>query len=156
MEEQGRGEPENQAFLRRVEACPPWDALDERDAYERYRRVVAGGLSSERFEDCARAALERLTPSEREHFAMHLVEQARHQDHAYTELTGKGLARVLEPADKLARVAAELFRRDPSIFDKMFTGAIHGRAADIHTQLASDVALAVFGGMAAEALRHEA
>jgi len=138
---------EYQDFIDRFEQGSPYDAIDDREAVDRYERVTPE-LSRSQYRESAEDAFNRLSPAERAEFSHWLRTRANQRGVTVPDydLNDDGIDDRMQnnPGD-LAEMTTSLREQQPSIFEQLLGKGGTGGALD------NPIAKAALAGIAAMA-----
>jgi hypothetical protein len=114
------GSPEKRTqydeFIDRYQKAPPYDAIDDDEAVQRYEEITPT-LSDRDYEESAEAAFAKLTPEERREFSRYLRDRA--QQRGMTDFDANGIDDRLDDPAELAKRTSQVRQQDPNILEQL-------------------------------------
>ena len=130
------GSPEKrtqyQDFIDRYDKAPPYDAIDDREAVDRYQQIVPE-LSRAQYRDSAAEAFGKLSPTERAEFSNWLRTRASAQGVSVPDydLDDDGIDdRAQTDPGELAEMTTRVRENDPNLFEQLLGKGGTGGAFD--------------------------
>lgn len=174
---------EFQDFSKRYEKGAPWDGFDDAEAVNRYNQV-APNIPPDVYEQSARESFSRLDPQQRRQLGQYLQQQAPQYGVQFPDVDRDGQDDRLQDPDFLAQATGQMHRQQPGILGQILGGGGGGIAGGLGSMLgggqgsggglggmlgggqqsrggtsgggllASPIAKAALGGIAAMAVQH--
>lgn len=142
-----RGELQN--FIQRYEQGDPREGYSEQEALDRYQQV-ATVLPTAQYIQAAEAALERLSPQQRQQFGQLITTIAEQNGISIPGLSASTPARHLQNSGVLAQTLGLLHQQQPELLARI--AAAHGNAPSTNL-MSNSVVKAALGGIAAMAAK---
>jgi len=148
----GQQRQQYQDFTNRYDQGAPWDGFSDQEAYDRYQQV-APQLPPEMYQQSAQDAFARLSPQQRMQLGQYLQQQTRQQNLPFQDLNQDGVDDRFQDPGYLAQVTGRMEQQQPGILGQLLGGGGSAGGMGGGNMLASPIAKAALGGIAAMAVK---
>ena len=157
----GQQRQQYEDFTRRYDTGPPWQGIDDREAYDRYNQV-APNLPPQMYQESAQEAFSRLTPQQRMQLGRYLQQQAPQQGYGgFQDLNRDGVDDRYQDPGFLAQATSRMEQQQPGLLGQILQGALGGGMGGMGAgggmggqgMLESPIAKAALAGIAAMAVK---
>jgi hypothetical protein len=147
----GQQRQQYQDFVNRYDQGPPWQGIDDREAYDRYQQV-APQLPPQMYQESAQEAFARLSPQQRMQLGQYLQQRAQQQGiGGFQDLNRDGVDDRLQDPGYLAQATGRMEQQQPGILGQLLGGG--GGMGGGGSMLENPIAKAALAGIAAMAVK---
>jgi hypothetical protein len=147
----GQQRQQYQDFVNRYDQGPPWQGIDDREAYDRYQQV-APQLPPQMYQESAQEAFARLSPQQRMQLGQYLQQRAQQQGMGgFQDLNRDGVDDRLQDPGYLAQATGRMEQQQPGILGQLLGGG--GGMGGGGSMLENPIAKAALAGIAAMAVK---
>jgi hypothetical protein len=147
----GQQRQQYQDFVNRYDQGPPWQGIDDREAYDRYQQV-APQLPPQMYQESAQEAFARLSPQQRMQLGQYLQQRAQQQGiGGFQDVNRDGVDDRLQDPGYLAQATGRMEQQQPGILGQLLGGG--GGMGGGGSMLENPIAKAALAGIAAMAVK---
>ena len=147
----GQQRQQYQDFVNRYDQGPPWQGIDDREAYDRYQQV-APNLPPQMYQESAQEAFARLSPQQRMQLGQYLQQRAQQQGMGgFQDVNRDGVDDRLQDPGYLAQATGRMEQQQPGILGQLLGGG--GGMGGGGSMLENPIAKAALAGVAAMAVK---
>ena len=138
-------------FANRYEQGDPWDGISDNEALDHYGRI-APNIPQDVYQRSAEQSFSRLSPQQRMELGRYMVQRAPQYGVQFPDYNQDGVDDRLQDPSELASMSSRIEEHQPGLLGQLL-GGMGGSSRGAGGMLASPIAKAALGGIAAMAVR---